>query len=199
MGSKPAVVRTLGLDLSKSTSSLNTFMAIDFDKIEDSPHLLDILLQMEDVLDSNDIYVFKNWFAGIVVEGPIVRRYWFDMTLRYPLDKEPDEAAAKRLTRLGVRVTFSQVTVSDDKDKKGEDQKPTHHEVKLSIPSRLISAMNTGELDFYDEEVDTDDVESAQDAGMNDETAYQNPDGEESAEGGEPGMGEDKGGPPGGF
>ncbi len=151
-------------------------MAIDFEKLDDSPHLLDILIQMEDVLDSLDIYVFANWMKGIVVEGPVVRRYWFDFTLRYPIEKMPDPRGAMRLLKHGVRVDYNKVTVET---KEGEEpEEPTHWEVMISIPKRLIADMNAAELDFYDEDIDLDDVQDAQDTGMNDETGMYTDDGE---------------------
>lgn len=143
-------------------------MAIDFDKLHESPHLLDILVQMEDILDSFDVYVFANWIKGEIVDGPKVRRYWFDMTLRYPIKEMPDPKGALRLIKHGVRVSYDKATLETPE---GEDPgKSTHWEVKVSIPSRLLSDMNSGELDLYDDEVETEDVQDAQDEGMNDET-----------------------------
>lgn len=147
-------------------------MAIDFDKIKESPHLLDIMVQMEDVLDSFDLYVFKNWIKGEIVEGPKVRRYWFDMTLRYDLADMPDPKGALRLLKHGVRISYDKATLADEDGKEPEDGKATHWEIKVSIPRRLLSDMNAAELDFYDEEVEVEDVQDAQDEGMNDETGY---------------------------
>lgn len=156
-------------------------MAIDFEKINDSPHLLDILIQMEDVLDSLDIYVFANWMKGRVVEGPIVRRYWFDFTLRYPIDKMPDPRGAMRLLKHGVRVDFNKVTVEPKNTNEDSDPgKPTHWEVTISIPKRLVADMNAAELDFYDDEIDLEDVQDAQDSGMNDETGMYTDDGDDA-------------------
>ncbi len=187
-------------------------MPIDLAKIQDSPHLLDILLQMEDVLDSLDIYVFKNWHLGEVVEGPKVRRYWLDFTLKYPYDKMPDPKAALRLLKHGVRVDFWKAKLDDGKfvdaetqaaeadqpgsgmqqpvkEKKQDPAKDHVWLVRISIPRRLAAQMSAEEMDFYDEEVDTEDVEDAQDAGMGDEDAYlageQNPDQQEPQEPGE--------------
>lgn len=147
-------------------------MAIDFDKIKESPHLLDILVQMEDVLDSFDVYVFKNWLKGEIVEGPKVRRYWFDMTLRYGLKEMPDPKGALRLIKHGVRVSYDKATLADLEGNEPEDGKATHWEITVSIPRRLLSDMNAAELDFYDDEVEIEDVQDAQDEGMNDETGY---------------------------
>jgi hypothetical protein len=183
-------------------------MAIDFDKLQESPHLLDILVQMEDVLDSFDIYVFENWIKGEIVEGPKVRRYWFDFTLRYPIKQMPDPKGAMRLLKHGVRVNYEKATLEDPEQAEksdtpedevvegaGEDEakkepKATHWEVKISIPRRLLSDMNSAELDMYDDEVEIEDVADAQDGGMNDETGYTDeegapteagPEGEENA------------------
>jgi hypothetical protein len=121
--------------------------------------------------------VFQNWIKGEVVEGPKVRRYWFDFTLRYPIKEMPDPKGASRLLKHGVRVSYEKATLSDDtqeQEMKEEEESPksTHWEVKISIPRRLLSDMNSAELDMYDDEVEVEDVEDAQDGGMNDETGY---------------------------
>ena len=198
-------------------------MAFDINKIQESPHLLDILLQMEDVLDSLDVYVFKNWYLGEVAEGPVIRRYWLDFTLKYALDKMPDPKAALRLLKHGIRVDYWKAklqngdyvdannnTADDLEDHSNQaasqnSPKANHDPVKnfvwlvrISIPRRLVSQMAEEEMNFYDEEVDVDDVEDAKDSGIDAETAYMtdgdgNP--QQNPEGG-PEMGET---PPGGF
>lgn len=153
-------------------------MAIDFELLQDSPHLLDILVQMEDVLDSMDLYVFKNWIRGQVAEGPIVRRYWLSMTLKYAYDEMPDPRGALRLLKHGVRVDFEEAKY-DDKKAKNNDVENDDNKVWLvhvSIPRRLVVQMNDASHDFYDDEVDIDQVEDAKDAGLGDETAYQSED-----------------------
>lgn len=156
---------------------LNTYMALDLDKLNDSPHVLDILIQMEDVLDSLDLYVFKNWYNGEIVNGPASRRYWFDFTLRFALGEMPDPRGAMRLVKHGILVKYSKVIVSQKADTKSDEEtdetpSPTHWHVEISVPRRLVSDMNAGELDFYDDEVEVEDVQDAQDAGITDETGY---------------------------
>ena len=179
---------------------------IDLDKISDSPHLLDILLQMEDVLDSLDIYVFKNWYRGEVVEGPKVRRYWLDFTLKYDIDRMPDPKAALRLMKHGARVDFwkakygkegefedSAVSESDMAEHEanggGEKGSEDFWLVRISIPRRLVAQMSAEEMDFYDEDVDIDDVEDAKDTGIDDESAYMD-DEQGGMDGGDPMGGE---------
>ncbi len=143
-------------------------MAIDIQKINDTPHLLDILIQMEDILDSFDIYVFENWKIGEVVDGPRVKRYWFEFTLQYPIDKMPDSKGAHRLLKHGIRVNYDKINVKNDDG--SEPESPNFWNVNISIPTRLISDMNAAELDVYGEDIDVEDVQSAQDEGMTNET-----------------------------
>lgn len=156
-------------------------MAIDFELLQDSPHLLDLLVQMEDVLDSMDVYVFKNWLKGEVAEGPVVRRYWLDMTLRYAYDEMPDPRGALRLLKHGVRVDFSKAQIDGDdepkpvtesEDEVDEDTSNMVWLVRVSIPRRLVVQMNDAQHDFYDDEVDIDQVEDAKDDGLDDESSY---------------------------
>ena len=154
-------------------------MAIDLEKLQDSPNLLDILIQMEDVLDSMDIYVFKNWLEGEVVDGPVVRRYWLDFALKYAPDRMPDPRGALRLLKHGLRVDITRakeegenLTVLTKQEGEADPDAETEHDiwlVKISIPRRLVVQMNAADHDFYDEEIDSDDVEDAQDDGLDDE------------------------------
>lgn len=159
-------------------------MPLDLEQIQDSPHLLDILLQMEDVLDSMDLYVFRNWLKGEVAEGPVVRRYWLDFTLKYKRDEMPDPKGALRLLKHGVRVDYQKARQQGDNDVEVDDNDEAEPEnlfwlVKISIPRRLVVQMDAAEHDFYDEEVDVDQVEDAKDDGMDDESGF---DGEEQDE-----------------
>ena len=144
---------------------------IDFEALSDSPYLIDLLIQMEDILDSLDVYVFKNWSDGEIVEGPTVRRYWLDMTLKYPIDKTPDPKAAHRLLKFGVRVSY-------DKTNEGADAENTNEVwlVKISIPRRLVVEINAGQLDFYDDDIDAEDVQDARDSGVSEDGGYRNED-----------------------
>lgn len=188
-------------------------MAIDLEKLQESPNLLDILIQMEDVLDTMDVYVFKNWLKGEVVEGPIVRRYWLDMTLRYPFRNPdgssgmPDPRAALRLLKHNVRVDYQKARYETEKFGEGVIEEVDENEtgddlvwlLKVSIPRRLVVQMNAASHDFYDDEVDIDQVEDAQDSGMDNETGYHTDEqGGDDMAGGDMGMGEPPGGAPGG-
>jgi hypothetical protein len=149
---------------------------IDLEKLEDSTYLLDILIQMENVLDSLDIYVYRNWFEGEVVKGPIVRRHWLTFSLLYPHDKMPDPRAALRLLKHGVQVEFNTMkeqVPGDVNHLDHEPEKDTNWMVTVTIPRRLVDQTEEADLEDYDDEVNPDDVEDAKDSGLDDESQYQ--------------------------
>lgn len=92
-----------------------------------------VLLQVEDFLDNNHIYSYKNWFEGIVLDGPNIERYWINIQLRYEYEMMPDPNAIKRLVNLGVKVAYEEV-------KEEADMKADHFwVVSLRIPKTLIN------------------------------------------------------------
>lgn len=155
---------------------------IDIDEIQSSPYLLDTLLQVEDVLDSLDLYVFANWLDGTIIEGPNLKRYWVNITISYPYKKLPDPTAIPRLLKHGIRVDIKKGRFeSEDECEDGyrnlEDNEEIDEEdiiwlIKVSIPRRLITDMNSAQLDFYEDEIDVDDVQDAQDSGLTDTSQY---------------------------
>lgn len=68
--------------------------------------LLDTLLEFERTLDNAEIFAYKNWILGELVEGPIIDRYWYKVVLMYPYAMMPDPDAGLRLTKLGAHVSF---------------------------------------------------------------------------------------------
>ncbi len=149
---------------------------IDLEKLDDSTYLLDILMQIENVLDSLDIYVYLNWFDGEIVRGPIIRRHWISVSLLYPHDKMPDPRAALRLLKHGIHVEFDQIkqqVAGDAIHVDHEPTEPTSWMVNLSIPRRLIDQIDEADFEEYDDEVDTEDVTAAKDSGLDDESTYQ--------------------------
>lgn len=150
--------------------------AIDIEKLEDSNYLLDILIQMENVLDSLDMYVYRNWYDGAVVEGPVVRRHWVSFSLLYPHHKMPDPRAALRLLKHGVQVEFNSVKREQSGEPGHADYEPdkdTDWLVKITIPRRLLDQIEGVDLEDYDDEVNPDDVEAAKDIGLDDESQFQ--------------------------
>lgn len=149
---------------------------VDLEKLDDSQHLLQMLLDFERVLDANDVYVFRNWLGGEIARGPIVRRHWITVDLRYPYHRMPDPRAALRLLKHGIQVRFNkmkQEMPGDITRPDYEPNQPTDWMVTIVMPRRLIQTTAEGDLEVYDDEVDEDDVEAAKDIGLDDESSYQ--------------------------
>lgn len=107
------------------------------------------LIQFEDYLDNNHLYAFKNWLDGIIWDGPNVRRYWVDITLKYPYKKMPDPQGAMRLVNTGAKITYKEdVEVVSVTPKNADDLDPLTNKPKekeediwlitILVPRRFI-------------------------------------------------------------
>lgn len=70
----------------------------------DTDGLLDILLGVEEYFDNMDLYAYKNWIKGEVVEGPVVSPYWVEITLKFMEGSYPDPVGATILESQGTKV-----------------------------------------------------------------------------------------------
>lgn len=80
-------------------------------KISETNTLLDMLLEFEKVLDTADIYAYKNWVKGEVLEGPMLNRHWVTVKLIYPYESMPDPDGAKRLIARDCLVKYHKDTL----------------------------------------------------------------------------------------
>ena len=81
-------------------------------KLDENQTLLDMLLELEGVLDRLDLYAYKNWISGELVNGPDISRHFLAIDLMYPHDQMPDPEGAKRLLKRGIPVKFSKDTLT---------------------------------------------------------------------------------------
>lgn len=72
--------------------------------------ILDTLLEFERTLDNAELFAYKNWILGELVEGPEIGRYWYKTTWMYPYAMMPDPNGGLRLTKLGAKVNFRKGT-----------------------------------------------------------------------------------------
>jgi len=80
-------------------------------KISETNTLLDMLLEFEKVLDTTDIYAYKNWIKGEVLEGPKLGRHWVTVKLMYPYESMPDPDGAKRLMSRDCMIKYTKDTL----------------------------------------------------------------------------------------
>ena len=156
-------------------------------RIKENDSLLDILVQIEDFIDSLDLYAYKHWIDGEVVSGPNVARYWISLILKYPYRRMPDPAGAIRLLGRDVRVSYRESTellpvktdeTGDLADGGQRKQKFSHAPIwliTLEIPRRYIDDIVDASLEAYDDEVEVEDVEDAEEEGLSGEGNLRGP------------------------
>lgn len=137
-----------------------------------SDSVMETLMDFERVLDEADIYAFKNWGLGELVDGPIIKRYDVQCTFMWPKKMMPDPKGAKRLLPLGCDVGFKQTTIKVPvKVDSPNDFKPgTHYPklidrdvwlVRISVPKQLMEDVREGSVDIADQTIDTEDLDDA--------------------------------------
>ena len=68
---------------------------------------LSTLLDFERVLDELDIYVYKNWKEGELVEGPVYEKYFVSCTFMWQYCDMPDPRGGERLLGYDCEVYYS--------------------------------------------------------------------------------------------
>lgn len=140
-------------------------------KLFDDSGLMDILLGVEEYFDNADLYVFQGWIDGEIVEGPVVSKYWVEVTLKYDMDKMPDPRGAylfeNQGTKIMVRQDVERVIPKYAKDMddldiesgKVKEEKVPVILIKFVIPRRLVDAASVEEYKLLDDDMEeTGDV-----------------------------------------
>jgi hypothetical protein len=114
-----------------------------------------VLKDFERVIDELDLYVFKNWEDGELLEGPIVDRYTVTCKFMWPKEHMPDPSAAARLLDYGCKVSYKKDTImvprkihspSDFRPgtKKGKIDTHPIWVVSISMPKKLMQDIYQG-------------------------------------------------------
>lgn len=130
------------------------------------------LLDYERVLDEMDIYAFKNWILGELVEGPVVNKYTVSCTFIWPMHLMPDPRGAKRLLPFDCTVKYKKTTIKVPvKVEDPSDFKPGTHVAKLiekpiwlveiTMPKNLMNDIKTGAVELEEETIDLQDLEDS--------------------------------------
>jgi hypothetical protein len=125
---------------------------------------LSTLKDFERVLDELDMYVYKNWLDGELVEGPNVDRHWVSASFMWPKEKMPDPMAAKRLLDYGCKVKYEKTFLLEPRKikspddfrpntKKGKLDKTPVWVVNIVMPKKLVSDMYEGYMSKMKEEM----------------------------------------------
>jgi len=155
------------------------------DDIYGSENILDILVEFERVFDELDLYVYKNWIKGEVVEGPIIDRYWVTVTLMYPYKFMPDPEGALRLTDHGCKVSYQKDILKHVAKIKGAESYDTDEHgrlrakiiespvwlIEIIMPRHFIDDKQTEKEQVGNTNIDMDDISDAYDEGLESEDA----------------------------
>lgn len=163
---------------------INTYMKtiddkLDFWKVPEqvkniymSEGVIATLLDYERVLDEMDIYAFRNWAIGELVEGPEIKRYSVSCVFMWPRELMPDPKGARRLLPFGCEVKFKKtimtvpVKIEDPDDYRQGTRKPKMIKkdiwlVEITIPKYLINDIRQGSVELEDQDVDLADLDQA--------------------------------------
>ncbi len=141
---------------------------------------LTTLLDFERVLDSLDLYAYKNWQLGELIQGPIIEKYFVSCKFMWPLLKMPDPCGGARLLQYDCEVNFQKTGLKYPKQIKTYDDyeagtKVAEMEVvkiwivEIIMPKTLMNDIHQGSLEKESDEVDLDDLEDAYEQGLDDE------------------------------
>lgn len=135
---------------------------------------MSILLDFERVLDEIDVYAFKNWELGELVQGPELGRYTVTCTFMWPYKLMPDPHAVKRLLAIGCKVDYSKGKVKVPIEVKNYDDfiqgtnypKSSEKEVwfvRIEVPLELMDDIKEGSIDLADQSIDLEELDGAYD------------------------------------
>ena len=130
------------------------------------------LLDFERVLDELDLYAFKNWAIGELVQGPEIGKYRIGCIFMWPEKLMPDPRGAKRLLPFDCEVRYKKTNMKIPvKIEDPSDFRPGTHKAKIVekkvwlveivMPKALMSDIRTGSVELEDQDIDLEDLDSA--------------------------------------
>jgi len=133
---------------------------------------LSVLLDFERMLDSVDLYAFRNWINGELVKGPDITEYWVTCQFLYPYKLMPDPRGARRLTDYNCKITFKQSHISvpikvegyddfEDGTKLPKMKKNKIWLVTIRMPRDLISDIRRGFIEIEGHDINMEDIDKA--------------------------------------
>ena len=150
------------------------------------------LLDFERVLDELDLYAFKNWQIGELVQGPTISKYRVSCIFMWPEKLMPDPRGGRRLLPFDCDVKYKRTNmkvpmkIEDPSDYRPGTKKARLIEkkvwlVEIVMPKSLMSDIRTGSVELEDQDIDLADLDDAYEQGL-DQDSYQNDEQAENAQ-----------------
>ena len=130
------------------------------------------LLDFERVLDELDLYAFKNWQLGELVQGPDIGKYKVGCIFMWPERLMPDPRGARRLLPFDCEVRFLKKTIKIPiKIENPDDYIPGTHKarlvekkvwlVEIVMPKSLMSDIRTGSMELEGQDIDFGELDAS--------------------------------------
>lgn len=143
------------------------------------------LLDFERVLDELDLYAFKNWQLGELVQGPDISKYKVGCIFLWPEKLMPDPRGARRLLPFDCEVKFMKKTMKIPiKIEEPNDYVPGTHKarliekkvwlVEIVMPKSLMTDIRTGSVEMEDQTIDLEDLDTAYEEDLDQQEFRQN-------------------------
>ena len=144
------------------------------------------LLDFERVLDELDVYAYRNWALGELVEGPDISKYKVTCIFMWPEKLMPDPRAGRRLLPFDCEVVYKKtkikipIKIENPSDFAAGTKKAKLIEkpvwlVEITMPKSLMSDIRTGSIELEDEDLELEDLDDAYDQDL-DQEQYQSQD-----------------------
>lgn len=151
------------------------------------------LLDYERVLDEADLYAFKNWSIGELVQGPELGRYSATCVFMWPYKMMPDPRGALRLINIGCKVEIAKSKIKvpvevknyDDFQPGGKYPKMVEKPVwfmRIEMPVELMDDIKEGSIDIAGSQIDLADLDDAYNEDLDKQTTDENTDQDQDAE-----------------
>lgn len=165
----------------KNQPADNFFDSVDYVSIIDtikgiytSDGSMSTLLDFERVLDEADLYAFRNWDLGELVQGPDVKKYSVSCVFMWPYKLMPDPKGGKRLVSVGCKVKFAKsrikvpVQIENYDDYVPGTRYPKMQEkpiwfVFIEIPNELLDEIREGSVDLAGQDIDLSELDDSYD------------------------------------
>lgn len=150
------------------------------------------LLDFERVLDELDLYAFKNWQLGELVEGPDIGKYKVSCIFMWPEKLMPDPRGARRLLPFDCTIKYKKTNIKIPvKIEDPDDFIPGTHKarliekkvwlVEITMPKSLMADIRTGSVELEDQSIDLEDLDAAYEEDLDQQEFKQDQQAEQNA------------------
>ena len=130
------------------------------------------LMDFERVLDELDLYAFKNWQLGELVQGPDIGKYKVGCIFMWPEELMPDPRGGRRLLPFDCDVKYKRSSIKIPiKIEEPDDFVAGTHKarliekkvwlVEIVMPKALMSDIRTGSIEMEDQSIDLEDLDQS--------------------------------------